>query len=248
MGRNSTSSNILDYVRWQEIEIPIYGLSEKRRDVRLSFTKKGINMRYPHNLAPHEVHDKLEWCKNWATQRIKDKPALLIRYEKIHYAHGSKIPIHSGHWVINYLPEQRQNIGHSLVGDQLLIKHPTTYEPNQDQIKKIITKTIQRKFTEILEKRTRWINGKTIQQAIDSVSLKYYTGRWGSCTGDRKISYSTRLALLPEKIQNMIIFHELCHLVHFDHSPDYYKLVYEFMPDYEERDSWLKKYEHVYDY
>lgn len=37
-----------------------------------------------------------------------------------------------------------------------------------------------------------------------------------------------------------IVVHELCHLIEHSHSPRYWQLVENIMPDYRERREWLK--------
>ena len=37
-----------------------------------------------------------------------------------------------------------------------------------------------------------------------------------------------------------ILVHEFSHLVHMNHSKDFYKLVKEIMPNYKEEEKWLK--------
>jgi len=49
--------------------------------------------------------------------------------------------------------------------------------------------------------------------------------RWGSCTHRNTINLSKYLVLLPEKLIEYIIIHELCHTVHKNHGADFHKLV-----------------------
>ncbi|MFP5309829.1 MAG: M48 family metallopeptidase [Actinomycetes bacterium] len=50
--------------------------------------------------------------------------------------------------------------------------------------------------------------------------------RWGSCTiDDRTIRISDRLASAPEHVLDYVLVHELCHLVHPDHSPAFHALL-----------------------
>jgi predicted metal-dependent hydrolase len=50
--------------------------------------------------------------------------------------------------------------------------------------------------------------------------------RWGSCTvDDRTIRVSDRLAAVPDHVLDYVLVHELCHLVHPDHSPAFHALL-----------------------
>lgn len=81
----------------------------------------------------------------------------------------------------------------------------------------------------------------------DIMGLKYgritITGaetRFGSCSGKGNICYSYRLLLYPKEAIDYVVVHELSHLVHMNHSRDFYRLVSSVLPDYKERKKLLK--------
>ena len=57
--------------------------------------------------------------------------------------------------------------------------------------------------------------------------------RWGSCTPQQKIILNTELIKAPIACINYVILHELCHLVHHNHSQAFYQLLNQFMPDWQ---------------
>jgi hypothetical protein len=59
--------------------------------------------------------------------------------------------------------------------------------------------------------------------------------RWGSCANDGHITLSTALAHAPQRLIEYVIVHELCHLVHLNHSPAFYFQLARCLPDWEER-------------
>ena len=67
------------------------------------------------------------------------------------------------------------------------------------------------------------------------VSVGSARGRWGSCSREGTIHYTFRLAFLPTAIVEYVAVHELCHTVHFDHSPAFRQEVENCLPDWKER-------------
>ncbi len=57
---------------------------------------------------------------------------------------------------------------------------------------------------------------------VKKVRIADQHSRWGSCSETGTISLNWRLILIPSKLQDHILFHELAHLKHMNHSSDYY--------------------------
>lgn len=66
--------------------------------------------------------------------------------------------------------------------------------------------------------------------------------RWGSCSSKGTISYNWHLILMPERIIDYVVVHELCHILEMNHSPRFWNKVGEMLPDYKESRLWLKKH------
>ena len=64
--------------------------------------------------------------------------------------------------------------------------------------------------------------------------------RFGSCSSEGNIAYSYRLMLFPTEAQEYVVVHELCHRIHMNHSPAFYKMIESILPDYKERRKILK--------
>ncbi len=59
--------------------------------------------------------------------------------------------------------------------------------------------------------------------------------RWGSCLpGKGIITLNKRLLEAPRGCIQYVILHELCHLIHPDHSKRFYGLLAAWMPDWKE--------------
>lgn len=74
----------------------------------------------------------------------------------------------------------------------------------------------------------------------NSVSIKDYKARWGSCSPSGDISYNWRIIMAPHHIVDYVVVHELCHLLEHNHSARYWRLVGNVIRDYKECREWLK--------
>ena len=57
------------------------------------------------------------------------------------------------------------------------------------------------------------------------VAIKNNVTNWGSCSSKGNINLNMRLILLPEHLQDYVILHELCHLRHQNHGPQFHALL-----------------------
>lgn len=71
--------------------------------------------------------------------------------------------------------------------------------------------------------------------------LRDYRARWGACKHDKRLVYSWRLIMAPLDVLRYVCAHEVAHLRHFNHSPDFWATVAALMPDYKIHKNWLKQ-------
>ncbi|HVP94543.1 MAG TPA: SprT family zinc-dependent metalloprotease [Methanoregulaceae archaeon] len=65
--------------------------------------------------------------------------------------------------------------------------------------------------------------------------------RWGSCSHDNHLSFNIRLIMAPENQIDYVVLHEMCHISHKDHQPQFWSEVGRHMPDYKQRKDLLKR-------
>lgn len=75
------------------------------------------------------------------------------------------------------------------------------------------------------------------------VRIKDMKSRWGSCSAKGNISISFRIVMAPPEVVDYLLAHELCHIIHRNHSKDFWALVGHTIPRYEELKKWLREHE-----
>ena len=75
----------------------------------------------------------------------------------------------------------------------------------------------------------------------NSVSIRAQKTRWGSCSSRGNLNFNWRLLLMPERVMDYVIVHELAHRREMNHSAAFWQIVETYLPDYRERRQWLKE-------
>lgn len=75
-----------------------------------------------------------------------------------------------------------------------------------------------------------------------SISVRKMEKRWGNCTKDGDIYLNPRLICAPRGCVEYVITHEMCHLIHRNHSKEFYALLSKEMPQWER---WKAKLERM---
>ena len=66
--------------------------------------------------------------------------------------------------------------------------------------------------------------------------------RWGSCTAEGVITFSTKLKKLPDNLVAYIVHHEMTHLQVMRHNKTFWEYMAQKFPDYKECEKQLKVY------
>jgi predicted metal-dependent hydrolase len=67
---------------------------------------------------------------------------------------------------------------------------------------------------------------------VSGVGLSDARTRWGSCSGNGRLLLNWRLMLLPPRLIDYVVAHELAHLRELNHSPRFWAVVATLYPDH----------------
>lgn len=71
------------------------------------------------------------------------------------------------------------------------------------------------------------------------VVVKDTRTRWGSCTADGTLMFCWRLVMAPPEVQHYVVAHEVAHLRHMNHGPEFWALVATLTPHMRPAMRWL---------
>lgn len=81
-----------------------------------------------------------------------------------------------------------------------------------------------------------------IGREVGRINIRDTRSRWGSCSGQRNLSFSWRLILAPEPVIHYVVAHEVAHLAEMNHGPRFWRLLETLSPDNAAARAWLKRH------
>lgn len=88
-----------------------------------------------------------------------------------------------------------------------------------------------------------WQWARKMQVTYGKLTIRQQATRWGSCSARGNLNFNWKLVLVPEELVDYVVVHELAHRKEMNHSPGFWKIVEEQLPDYRERRKRLREYE-----
>ena len=227
--------------------IPVEIHRERRKSWRYAFAKGGkLIVRLPKVDKLTEAHILLDVQKS-LTDRVSKKPNMLQFFDTKTYKNGDKLTVNHRVYTIFITLEDRKTHSAKLLQNgviEIKLALADTEGGQQKAISTLLSRTIANDNAAEFTRRVNELNFQFFKKPIKSINFKYNHSNWGSCSNKDNLNFSSRLLFAPDDVQDYVIIHELAHLIELNHSDRFWKLVSDAMPDYAEKEKWLKKNSH----
>jgi predicted metal-dependent hydrolase len=126
---------------------------------------------------------------------------------------------------------RRRHVEGVLRGDTLVVSFPPRMaraeaEHIADELRRRMERRLGRERIDLVARARRLARELGLPQPARVEWSDRQLHRWGSCTPvDRCIRLSSRLAAFPSWVLDYVLVHELAHLRHADHGPEFHALV-----------------------
>jgi len=114
---------------------------------------------------------------------------------------------------------------------QLFVKDKTNLEKKKSLLEVWYRQRSQIYFDKVIAKYA-----KVVKRDIKNVRIRKMKTRWGSCNSAMGyINLNSELIKKPSFCIEYVVFHELAHLIHPNHSKKFYNYLNTHMPDWKDR-------------
>ena len=114
---------------------------------------------------------------------------------------------------------------------QIFIKDKDDFEKKKRLLNKWYLLKSENYFKKIIAKYSSVVNVD-----VKNIRIRQMKTRWGSCNSAKSyINLNSELIKKPSNAIEYVIFHELAHLIHPNHSREFYNYLSNYMPDWKKR-------------
>ncbi len=210
-------------------------IRQNRRTIKIIIAENGdINIYAPKHITNSEIEKYIGNKESWATKKsgqIKarlDKNRAIIDYKEV--------LICGNPYEITYY--EGKKIG--MLENKLLLPQKYIGEKTPSALKKWL-KTLA---IEMLQKRLTELS-KATKLGFTDLKIGDYKAKWGSCDSLKHIKLNYKLVMLPYKLIDAVLLHELVHTKEMNHSQNFYTRLIAIMPEYKKYRAELKSYSYL---
>lgn len=207
-------------------------IRSKRKTVAIHILPEGIvEVRAPIKMPQSEIGRFVKSKELWIQEKL-----LLVKEQcsskaSFHLDYGDHVLVKGKEYPIVSMPGNRTGFD----GTRFHIMPGL----NSMQIKDACVHIYKRYAKQVLtEKTLKYASEMGVMPS--KIKISSARTRWGSCSGKKSINFSWRLIMAEDHVIDYVVVHELAHLKEMNHSPRFWAIVKDVLPDCNDRKLLLK--------
>ncbi|MCP9903156.1 M48 family metallopeptidase [Cyanobium sp. BA5m-10] len=210
-----------------------------RRTAALHIIGRDLQVRVPDHVGDERVAAFLKRKRPWIRSKVAEIQ-LLPPHRTKELVSGESFPYLGRNYRLKV--QEGHQVGVCLSGGYLRATiRPTEQDEHQAlRIQQYLQNWYRSRALERLQDKTNRY-AKQIGVSPAGINVRNFKSRWGSCDKKGEVVFNWNIIKAPHSIVDYVVVHELCHLIHPNHSKDFWQLVGRFDTDYLGHRQWLKE-------
>ena len=223
--------------------LPNFGVrhSPRAKNLRLKVTREAgllvvVPKGYDEKKIPALLKQKRIWIAD-ALRRVGETRRFLEPQPVVHLPDTVQLVALGETWPVMYR-EGESHTGIRLRADDGILVVSGS-DLNRDAVIGKLKDWLRTKVREGLFPLAEKLAGKH-HLKLGGLMVKSQRTRWASCSAQRNLALNTKLLFLSPDLVRYAMIHELCHTVHMNHGPEFWRLVAAHEPSYKALDQTLR--------
>ena len=210
-----------------------------RRTAALHIIGSDLQVRVPEHVGDERVAAFLQRKRPWIRSKVAEI-RLLPPHRNKELVSGESFPYLGRHYRLKI--QEGHQVGVCLSGGYLkaTIRPTEQGEQREARIQQYLHNWYRSRALEHLQEKAKRY-AQQIGVTPTGVSVRNFKSRWGSCDKKGQVVFNWNIIKAPHTIVDYVVIHELCHLIHPNHSKDFWQLVGRHDANYSEHRQWLKE-------
>ena len=191
----------------------------------------------PKGLSEHIIKEKVKSKGKWILKKLLDFKDIGYIPVNREFADGEAFMYLGRNYLLQLFLNSSLTRLTVKLSDGILI----IYTPTKDPVvlKKLLERWYRKEAEKLILKRIEYYKAKFRIGPV-KIKIKEQKRRWGSCSSRGSIYFNWRIIMAPPLVIDYVIVHEVSHLIHRNHSLQFWKQVESILPDYKTRKTWLR--------
>lgn len=209
--------------------------TRRKKSATIKVEEGVVSVVVPKDLELDKIHQLVEAKHLWIIEKLAIHAESMPAREK-EYVSGEAFPYLGRNYRLKV--QQGDYAPVKLTQGRLVVTLPEGIQQEHFTRNALLRWYKRNAEKKIREKVKRYEKIVGVETSV--IRVKSFKSRWGSCTPYGDLEFNWLIVLAPNRIVDYVVVHELCHLIHHDHSPQFWKEVERVMPDFKDCKDWLK--------
>lgn len=220
----------------EKIEFDVFFRKRKTLTIEVEAPRK-ITVIAPEGSTEREILETVQTKSKWIVQKLFEIREVEYKKRDKQYVNGESFLYMGRNYSLQILIDEEVTLPEAKLSKGKLFV--VTYSKNEEIVKKAIEDWYKDKAKERIRERISYYQSQ-FNVMPRRIMIKDQQKRWGSCTKDQQLFFNWKCIMAPSPVLDYIIVHEMCHMVHMNHSKEFWNLLKRVLPEYEQWKEWLK--------
>ena len=205
--------------------------------------ERNLIVRSPKNTTETKIEEVLKKKTNWILSKLKEMDKIKPAPKEKEFMTGEKLPYLGRRYRMEVNQAENSKVEVKLYQGKFIIDYPVELEEKKEQRREKIRVALIEWYREhAKEKINERVDKYKVKLDVEpnNVVVKKQKKRWGSCSSKNNLNFNWKIIMAPMSIVDYLVVHELTHLIHDNHSRDFWATVAAVIPDIKEKKEWLK--------